>query len=180
MWIPLKNIPLSLIVSFPKSKQDLQPKHTSLLMFPRFSLFPPNAFQHLRGRFNGWIDNMDLMDSGAHLKWETVFIYVALGSLKDILFAWRKCFAAMFSNLTVMSDMTRLHLQLSKPWCLLTWTLRWKMPRAAFDTSVNLITIKHDREKGTFTQHEIYNSVPPASCAVIAHGGHMTCSAKWA
>lgn len=169
-----------MIVSFPKSKQDLQPKHTSLLMFPRFSLFPPNAFQHLRGWFNGWIDNMDLMDSGAHLKWETVFIYVALGSLKDILFAWRKCFAAMFSNLTVMSDMTRLHLQLSKPWCLLTWTLRWKMPRAAFDTSVNLITIKHDREKGTFTQHEIYNSVPPASCAVIAHGGHMTCSAKWA
>lgn len=33
-------------------------------------------------------------------------------------------------------------------------------PRAVFDTSVNLITIKQGREKATLTQHEIYNSVP--------------------
>lgn len=100
VWIPLKNIPHSLIVSFPKSKQGLQQKHISLLLFLRFSLFPPNGFQHLRGWFNGWIDNMALMDSWAYrslsLKWEAVFIYLALGSLKDILFAWEVFCCSVF------------------------------------------------------------------------------------
>lgn len=34
------------------------------------------------------------------------------------------------------------------------------MPRAEFDTSVNLIIIKQGTGKVTLTQHEIYNSVP--------------------
>jgi len=49
-----------------------------------------------------------------------------------------------------------------------------KMPRAVFDTSVNLITIKQGREKSCTCAAWNIQQCPPASCAVIAHSWGTT------
>ncbi len=148
-------------------KRDSQQNHI-LLLFRRFSHFSPNAFQHLGVWFNGWIDNTVVMDSCAyenmsHLNERPFSNYAGFRSLKGHPVCVGKghtvllqCFQTLLSCQTWYGYIGNCR----------SIGLFWpglgdgNTPRAVFDTSVNLISIKQDREKAALTQHEIYNSVP--------------------
>lgn len=160
----------------------MQQKH--ILFSLRFSQTFSNAFQHLRLGFSAWVDNCT---GNANV---FIFIFVnekQFPGWKPHILSFRKqcffplfcgkrskdCFAPMSPNLTVMSDMILLHLQLSKLCSPLTWDGKMGIsPEQHLTTQWILLPQSGAKKTHTYTAENILPH-SPASCSVTAYSSGM-------